>query len=573
MGTFTSTLLTNIAYRLDYPLDKQNQIRKKLLWFSIVLIGLISVLSVASRFVQTSKTINTYWLHPFTHSLFESYGGLISLTISYVLYREYRASGKRSTYYLFMAFISMAMFDIAHAYSNHSLSLFIWFHTLSAFSGGAFFLWTATSIKRERHDSRWQQYVLLICGVAVIIASVGQITYLQPVLPDPLADELSEMKHLMPVTLPSLWDFSDTMIIFNTLSAICFLFAGLRFHRYFKETSDVVYLVFSLASILFAESEVLFAFSNLWNITWWYWHVIKLFIFFGLSIGLAHALSRSFGDLYESRRQLRSTVNELKQAYDHLKNTQEELLESEKLASIGKMAATISHEIRNPLGAIKNSVGIFKRHSRVVPEDEELLSIIGKEINRLETIISDFLQFAKPHPMQRTLVNLNDLIEETVALLSHDEKTGRHVRIEKSLDPRVPDMSVDRNAVKQVLWNVLINAVQAMPQGGAVTIQTSFTGGASADGRPGEAAVIISDTGAGMAPETLKNAFQPFFTTKSKGTGLGLSIVERSIKQHGGSVSLESALGRGTTISIRIPAHMEQTPVEEVSRDVVYLDR
>lgn len=571
MDSAPGTLLTNIAYRLDYPQDKQYRVKKKLYGFSIALIGLISLLSVASRFAQVSKTINTYWLNTFTHSLFESYGGLISLTIGYVLYREYRASGKRSAYYLFMAFISMAMFDFAHAYSNHSLSLFIWFHTLSAFSGGAFFLWTAVSKKKELYDPRWRQYVLLLCGVAVIVASVGEIAYLQPILPDPLADELSEMKHLMPVSLPSLWDFSDTMIIFNAVSAICFLFAGIRFHRYFRDTSDVVYFVFSLASLLFAESEVLFAFSNLWNITWWYWHVIKLLIFVGLSIGLAHALSRSFGDLYESRRQLSTTVEELKRAYDHLKSTQEELLESEKLASIGKMAATISHEIRNPLAAIKNSAGIFKRHALLTPEDDELLSIIGKEIQRLDNIITDFLDFSKPHPLRQTMTDLNELIEETVALLANSDKMDGRIHISRSFDPRIAGIMLDGNTMKQVLWNVLINAIQAMPNGGAITITTAIAMKTS-DGVPPDSVIIsIADTGAGMPPEMARKAFQPFFSTKSKGTGLGLSIVERAIKQHGGSISLESTVGRGTTVRISMPVLPGQTTITEAVNDVVHL--
>jgi len=573
MNTNFSTLLTNIAYRLDYPQDKQYHVKKRLHGFSIALIGLVALLSVASRYIQASKTINTYWLNPFTHSLFESYGGLISITIGYVLYREYRASGKRSTYYLFMAFISMAIFDFAHAYSNHSLSLFIWFHTLSAFCGGAFFLWTVASIKKDIHDPRWRQYVLLICGVAVIIASVGEIAYLQPVLPDPLADELSEMKHLMPVTLPSLWDFSDTMIISNTLSALCFLFAGIRFHRYFKDTSDVLYFVFSLASFLFAESEILFAFSNLWNITWWYWHVIKLFIFTGLSIGLAHALSRSFSDLYESRSQLSSTVEKLKQAYDHLKNTQEELLESEKLASIGKMAATISHEIRNPLAAIKNSAGIFKRHSRLAAEDNELLDIIGKEINRLDTIISDFLEFAKPHPLNKAPTDLNALIDETITLIIPDGFSGQPVHINKMLSRDLPKVLLDGNAIKQVLWNILLNAIQAMPDGGTLTIRSVGPDAESNSTPCSEISIIISDTGTGMSPDTCVNAMQPFFSTKSRGTGLGLSISDRIIKQHGGRMTLTSTIGEGTRVRIDVPCSADRLPVAEVRRDVVHIDR
>ena len=565
MNTVPGGLLTNISYRLDYPPNRLSQIKKKMFWSSIALIGLVALISVADQVVEFNETINTSWINTFTHSLIESNCALLSLMIGYVIYKEYRASGKRSIFYLLMAFLSMAVFDFAHASSNHSHSLFIWFHTLSGFSGGAFFLWSTYSVRKDAYDSRWQQRLLLVSGVIAIVGSVAEIVYLLPLLPGAV---ITEIGRNMPVNLPITWYFSRSMIVCNTLSALCFLLAGLKFYRYFKVTDDVIYFVFSLAALLFFESELLFAFSRLWNLTWWYWHLIKLFIFIGLSIGLAHGLSRSFGDLYESRKKLSATVGELKHAYDHLKNAQEDLLESEKLASIGKMAATISHEIRNPLAAIKNAAGIFKRHARLSPEDGELLDIIGKEINRLDTIISDFLEFAKPHPLRKTMIDLNGLIDETIALLVHD-KAGCSLHISISLDRHMPRISGDTNAIKQVLWNVLINAVQAMPQGGTITIKTAYVE-TSDTGKPGEAAIMISDTGTGLPAETVKKVFQPFFSTKSKGTGLGLSIVERTVKQHGGHISLESEVGRGTTVSIRIPVHAEQI-LGEALNDVVYL--
>ena len=568
MNTFPDGLLANISYRLDYPPYRLSQIKNKMYWSSITLIGLVALISVADQVVEFNKATNTSWINTFAHSLLESNCALLSLMIGYVIYKEYRASGKRSIFYLFMAFLSMAVFDFAHAYSNDSHSLFIWFHTLSGFCGGAFFLWSISSLKKDVYDSRWQQRLLLVSGVAAILVSVAQIVYLLPVLPGAV---MSEIGQNMPISLPITWYFSRSMIVCNTLSAFCFLLAGLKFYRYFKVTDDVIYFVFSLAALLFFESELLFGFSKVWNLTWWYWHLIKLFIFIGLSIGLAHGLSRSFGDLYESRKELSATVDELKHAYDHLKNTQDDLLESEKLASIGKMAATISHEIRNPLAAIKNSAGIFKRHARLSPEDGELLDIIGKEINRLDTIISDFLDFAKPHPMQKTMIDLNGLIDETIALLALAyDKAGSSLHFSRSFDPHIPRVSGDINAIKQVLWNVLLNAVQAMPQGGTITVKTAYVE-ASAAGKPGEAAIIITDTGTGLSAETVKKVFQPFFSTKSKGTGLGLSIVERTVKQHGGHISLESDLGRGTTVSIWIPVHTEQK-IGEALNDAVYIN-
>jgi signal transduction histidine kinase len=565
MNANPGTLLANISYRIDHPQDRLDQIKKRMYWSAAALMGVVALLSVAGRFAQLNNISNTIWINTFTHSLFESYCGLISLTIAYVVYKEYRASGKRSTFYLLMAFLSMAVFDFTHAYSNHSVSLFVWFHTLSAFSGGAFFLWTAASLRNNVYDARWLQRLFLISGVLALAASVVAVAHLLPILPDAFTNEA--MNHI-PVTDPHVWDFSRTLVTCNMLAALCFLSAGIIFHRHFRATNDVLYFVFSLASFLFSESELLFAFSNLWNLTWWYWHLIKLMIFVGLSTGLAHGLIRSFGDLYESRRKLSATVEELKRAYDHLKNTQEELLESEKLASIGKMAATISHEIRNPLAAIKNSAGIFKRHALLSPDDRELLGIIGKEINRLDGFIADFLEFAKPHPLQKTMTNVNDVIDETLALLAHHDRTGADIHVSRSLDPRLPFLLADKNAMKQVLWNILINALQAMPGGGTLTIMTD--GARSTDAGPSEVTIAISDTGAGMSPETVKKAFQPFFSTKSKGTGLGLAIVERVVKQHGGRVSVESSADRGTTVSISLPVQSGEPRVAEALNDVVH---
>lgn len=565
MSKSTDSLFTNIVYRLDHPGDKIARARKKLYWFSAVSLGIVFLVSISSQFFRS----NTFWIDSFTHSLFESYCGIISFVIAYVIFREYRSSGKRSNLFLFLAFVSMGVYDFFHAYSNHCVTLFVWFHSLSASSGALFFLYSAVSVKNNSKDPPWLQRFFVLFGITAILASAAALVKFAPPLPYAVT---AEALHHVPVNLPVVWNFTLPTIMVNTLSAVFFLFSGVYFLRYFRDTNDVIYHVFALSAFLFFESELLFTFSRLWDPSWWYWHVIKLIIYIGLIIGFAHGFTRTFRDLRESREKLSGTVDELKRAYDHLKNTQEELLESEKLASIGKMVAAISHEIRNPLGAIKNSVGIFKHHASLSPEDEELLDIIGKEINRLDTTISDFLGFAKPHPLQKTITNLNDLIEETIALLVHNGKTTPMVKIKKLFDTYLPGVSVDRNAMKQVLWNILVNALQAMPDGGALTIKTLCTVRAHQDKPRSELSVIIADTGSGMPPETLSRAFQPFFSTKSKGTGLGLSIVERIIKQHRGRISLTSTTGEGTQVRIDIPSDLEGSLIMKEDEHGVSID-
>ncbi len=553
-STKVDALFANIVYRLDYPQNALSRIRTKFYWFSGISVGLVLLTSIAS---QCLSRRNILWFDPFVHSLFESYCGIISLIIAYVICREYRSSGRRSTLFLFLGFLSMGVFDFFHAYSNHDTTLFVWFHSLSAFSGASFFSWSALSAKRRTVDPPWLRRIFLSCGVSIPVASAAAILKLPPFLPEAVT---SGQIHYSPLTLPVAWEFTTAVVVFNVLSAGCFLVSGVYFLRYFKSTNDVLYHVFSLSAFLLFLSELLFAFSKMWDPSWWYWHVIKLIIFAGLGIGLAHGFVRTFYDLHESRKKLAGLFDELKHAYENLKNAQEELIESERLASVGKLAATVAHEIRNPLGAIKNSAGIFKRHADLSGENRELLDIIEKEIDRLNRTIIDFLNFAKPSPIEKSPANLNDLIDETIALLTDHGKTDAKIKINRSYDRRVADMPVDRDAIKQCLWNILINALDAMPNGGTLTIATELRTREQGNGPCDEAVIVITDDGAGMSQETLSKVFQPFFSTKTKGTGLGLSIVKRIIGQHGGRVSISSFLGRGTQVELCIPCSGERAP-------------
>jgi len=161
--------------------------------------------------------------------------------------------------------------------------------------------------------------------------------------------------------------FSEFIYTLNLTSSVLFLISGLFFLKDFKSTNDMLYHIFGTASLMLFASEFSFTFSKLWDPTWWYWHVIKAIIFTGLLIGLAYGFNRTFYGLHESRKKLTELLEtlekrniEIRTAYEHLKETQRYLTESERLASIGKMAAGLAHEIRNPLGAISNSLGVLK---------------------------------------------------------------------------------------------------------------------------------------------------------------------------------------------------------------------
>jgi signal transduction histidine kinase len=565
-NTKEDALFTNIVYRLDRLENRVPWAKKGFYWFSGISLGIVFFLSIVSQFVSAN---NIFWVDTFIHSLFESYCAIIAFIIAYVVYREYKSSGKRSNLFLFLAFFSMGTFDFFHAYSNHSVTLFVWFHSLSAFSGGAFFLWSAFSIKSDTKDPPWLRRLFIAFGIAITIVSAVMLSEYYSLLPNAVTSDIS---HHTPVSLPITGEFTGHLVVVNIFSALFFLSAGLFYLTYFKTTNDLLYYIFALSAFLFFESETLFVFSRLWDPSWWYWHTIKLLIYLGLAVGLAHGLTRTFSDLRESRKRLTGTVEELRHAYENLKDTQGELLDAEKLASIGKMAASIAHEIRNPLAAINNSIGIFKRHTQLVDEDRELMDIVENEIGRLNGIITDFLNYAKPSPMSRSLVDINGLLDETLLFFTGNGNNSPPLKIHKYLERNLPLVFIDRNAVKQCLWNVFINAIQAMPSGGTLTIRTQWVTKMEGDGHFDEVAIIIRDSGAGMSEETLSKAFHPFYSTKAKGTGLGLAIVQRIIKQHGGRVSLSGMVGKGTQVEITVPVNHGESVVGEGAENVINTD-
>ena len=366
---------------------------------------------------------------------------------------------------------------------------------------------------------------------------------------------------------------ASKLIVVNVLSTGCFLSAGLIFFLQFRSTNDILYFVFSLASLLFFESELLFAFSNIWNMTWWYWHLIKLMIFVGLSIGLAHGLIRTFRDLYESRQKLSATVDELKQAYDHLKNTQEELLESEKLASIGKMAAVISHEIRNPLAAIKNSAGIFKRHALLSSEDRELLGHHRQGDQQAGRLHHGFSGIREAPPPADDHDEPERLIEETTALLSHYDMSGGSLQIVRTLDPRLPDLRLDRNAMKTGPLEHPDQCGAGDARGRTPDDRDLLRNSAAERSHRARATIAVSDTGRGMsAGNDTKRRSSPFSPQRPRDrTG----AVHRGTRYQSSTAAVfvvESMLDRGTTVCISCRRLPKQQVTAGGFEHVVHID-
>jgi signal transduction histidine kinase len=221
-----------------------------------------------------------------------------------------------------------------------------------------------------------------------------------------------------------------------------------------------------------------------------------------------------------------------------------ELLRNERLATLGKMVARISHEIKNPLVTIGGFAGQLGRMEGLPEDARRKLTLIYQEVQRLEKFLSDMSTFTRGAPPQKTQGDLTALIREVAELMDSSFKE-QSVVFHLHTPSQIPTLAFDPGQIRQVLINLFKNALEAMPEGGelsvSVEVQNDFL------------VVAITDTGSGITPEDLQNLFTPFFTTKQGGTGLGLTIVRGLISQHQGDINIASEVGRGTISTIRLP--------------------
>lgn len=254
------------------------------------------------------------------------------------------------------------------------------------------------------------------------------------------------------------------------------------------------------------------------------------------------------GRLAETAQSLRTRTEELRRSHAELVKIQGELVRKEQLAAVGELAASIAHEVRNPLAVIVNATAGLRR--RTLPENdrETLLSIIDEETERLNRLVAELLRFARPVTAKRSAVSLLELCQE----VQRSRPQGYDVLVSIPDSPDLETIWVDPGLFRLVLDNLVANACQAMRAGGAVTIDVSH--GQFEDGRPA-VCIDITDAGHGMEATVLRRATHPFFTTRPSGTGLGLPIVLRIVEAHGGELRLRSEPGHGTTATLRIPSN------------------
>ena len=243
------------------------------------------------------------------------------------------------------------------------------------------------------------------------------------------------------------------------------------------------------------------------------------------------------------------------------KKVEDALQRAEQLKTVGEWATGLVHEIKNPLAGIKGSVEVLADEASIPEEDRAIVVQAVEEIKRIELLLKSLLNFAKPPKPQLSLIDVNDILDKTIAFaLRHPSvltDSSAAINVFKDLDPQLPQTMADPMQMQQVFLNLLLNAVEAMPNGGILATKTSY------DTKLGSVQITISDTGTGMDESVKSKVFQPFFTTKRRGSGLGLAITRRLVEQHGGQIYLESDPGKGTVFNIFL--HVNEKKKEQVS--------
>ncbi|RME65142.1 MAG: hypothetical protein D6778_06825 [Nitrospirae bacterium] len=236
-------------------------------------------------------------------------------------------------------------------------------------------------------------------------------------------------------------------------------------------------------------------------------------------------------------------LNELEQTKAELQRVHmEELKRMERMATLGELATAVAHEIKNPLAGISGAIQVLREDMSEGDPRREIITDVLQEVERLDKTIKDLLMFARPKEPEMMKTNLKELIERTISLVNIK---ARKQEVEIKTQIKDLTLNVDPQQIQQVLLNLLINSLQAMPSGGVLIITTSHD--------DSNCYITVEDTGHGIAPEDIPNLFRPFYTTRGRGTGLGLFISKNIIEAHNGDIDVESTPGKGTRFTVRLP--------------------
>ena len=271
---------------------------------------------------------------------------------------------------------------------------------------------------------------------------------------------------------------------------------------------------------------------------------IVLYNGIGFLTGFLTSRERQQKNRYQQTAEtLEESYQKLREQADQIIEIEEQLRRADRLSALGELSAGMAHEIRNPLGSIRGTAEILKED--VSPDDPkyEFAEILVRDVDRLNRVLEDFLRFAKPAPVERGRIDINAVVQDVLDLTRQQAlKNQVEVDFQKSTLPDVPGQS---EQIKQAFLNIILNALQVMPEGGRLTVATRM------DDK--QIHVRISDTGPGIAPKDRERVFNPFVTTREAGTGLGLAITQRIIHGHNGHIELASELSEGATFTVCLP--------------------
>jgi Signal transduction histidine kinase regulating C4-dicarboxylate transport system len=279
------------------------------------------------------------------------------------------------------------------------------------------------------------------------------------------------------------------------------------------------------------------------------WNALMLFVFFFVVVWLLTAFRDSH---YYLEQTVERRTAALRAEIEERKRLEHAKVQAERLAVVGSMAAQVAHEIRNPLGSISLNLDLIgeelnafiNSNGHSAGECQALLREMRSQVLRIHQVLQDYLRFARMPRSEHTAVSLKNFLEEKLNFVQ-PLLNQKNVELTRALDSNLPPVYADAEQLWEALFNLIRNALDAMPDGGNLTVSTQRNGG--------EALVSISDSGRGMTEEETQNLFVPFFTTKSDGTGLGLAYTQRVINEHGGKIDCATAPGYGSTFSIQLP--------------------
>jgi signal transduction histidine kinase len=353
-------------------------------------------------------------------------------------------------------------------------------------------------------------YLVFACLLALVISSVDLFSYLGFNLPKITGLILSALLYLilLIIAYPQLNELHDffarALIIFISTSAgtIIFYFVALFFSDSVPSFTSIIMTSFLIVISLTPTKMIL----------------KKFFSFF-----------------YPNSRDVFTSLYEF-----------DEKLEREKALMLAEMAPVFAHEIRNPLGSIKGAAQYLKSEAST-EEQQKLFDVIIEEVNRLNAVVSQFLDYARPYNLKLKSQNINAIIQKAVSVIAANRLAG-NITIVRELSEDIPEVEIDEHQIIQVILNIALNAIESMPQGGRLTFRTS-----KIETSTGEAlSITIRDTGSGISQKEIKNIFKPFFTTKERGAGLGLAICQRIIKEHGGNIAAKSIPSKGSVFFVRL---------------------